>query len=102
MGKSLADQVRDLKEEYQRFVAALPHNDPLTYEMWLEDMVLELRSLRRVMTTAQVEYEFRLAVGSAKKAAQRGTIPAQKRGHDWLILRDDAMKRWGYRLHVDE
>jgi hypothetical protein len=98
MDKSLGDQMRGLKEEYQRFVAGLSHNDPISYEEWLELEVLHQRRHRRLMTTAQVELEFHLARGSAKKAAQRGTLPAQKAGHDWIILREDAQREWGWRL----
>lgn len=94
----------DLKGEYQRYLAGLPSHaatDPLPYEWWLEIKVIDLRGLRRFMTTAQIEYEFCLAPGSAKRAAQRGTIPAQKPGHDWLIVREDAMRVWGCRRRSD-
>lgn len=101
--RSLDDRIHELRQEYRRFVAGLPPGGeaspaPISYVEWLEAEVIDLRMLRRVMTTAQVEHEFRLAPGSAKKAAQRGSIPAQKHGHDWLILRDDAEREWGWRV----
>lgn len=48
-----------------------------------------------VLTTAEAEAEFDLAEGTAKKAAQRGTIPARKAGGVWLIERAAAMRHWG-------
>lgn len=51
--------------------------------------------LLSVMTTTEVEKEFGLAEGSAKKAAQRGQIAARKAGDAWLIRRSDASKVWG-------
>lgn len=55
--------------------------------------------LLNVMTTNEVEDEFGLAEGSAKKAAQRGQIAARKAGGVWLIRRNDAVKEWGGKVH---
>lgn len=57
--------------------------------------VLAGNPLSQVMTTLEVERTYGLAVGSAKKAAQKGRVPAEKRGHDWLIKRTDAEAEWG-------
>lgn len=51
--------------------------------------------MSEIMTTVEVERQYGLAEGTANKAAQRGSIPAEKRGHDWWIKRTDAEKRWG-------
>lgn len=51
--------------------------------------------LDAVLTTAEVETRYRLAVGSAKKAAQRGKIPTRKTGKVWLIRTLDANRNWG-------
>lgn len=50
--------------------------------------------LHLVMTTREAEDEFGLATGTAKKAAQRGDVPARKSGGTWLIRRVDAEARW--------
>lgn len=51
--------------------------------------------LTEVMTTKEAETEFGLKTSTAKKAAQRGSIPARKSGGTWLIRRVDAQARWG-------
>lgn len=93
--KQIYDDLRD--EYYTWIVQHLKTQEDTSYTQWLEDEVIAARADFRsfLMTTAQVEKAFGLAEGTAKKAAQRGNIQAEKIGHDWLILRSEAMKRWG-------
>lgn len=80
---------------------------PLTYEGWEANQELWERVMLpnlhdALLTTAQVEAEFHLAKGSAKKAAQRGYIPAEKHGALWLIRRRSAAIYWGNRIKDSE
>lgn len=88
----------DQFEDGDVYILELDEEDWLLYADLVIIRALEQRysnPLRELMTTAEVERRYGLAPGTAKKAAQRGTIPAEKRGHDWLILRMDAEQRWG-------
>jgi hypothetical protein len=42
--KSLADQIEQLKQEYEIWKQGLPHNKPISYQEWLETEVLSGRS----------------------------------------------------------
>lgn len=50
--------------------------------------------LDAVMTTSEAEEHYGLAVGSAKKTAQRRKIPSRKSGGTWLIRKFDAERQW--------
>lgn len=65
--------------EGQKVVSILEWDDPL----------------KGVLTTAEAERRFGLAVGSAKKAVQRGQVYGERRGHDLLLRRFDAQREWG-------
>lgn len=47
-----------------------------------------------VMTASEVDAEFELSAGTAKLAANRGTIATRKSAGIWLMLRSDATKKW--------
>lgn len=101
---SLKENLDAIKEEYRIFCKGLDHETPISYETWLETELLYARSgsHKFLMTTAEVEKEFGLAVGTAKKAVQRGKLRAEKRGHNWMITRDDAIAYWKNHANTGE
>lgn len=52
--------------------------------------------LDNVMTTTEAEAAYDLAQGTVKKAAQRGVIPARKKGGAWIVRTIDVKRH--YRL----
>jgi len=60
------------------------------------DRQFAMRILDQVASTTELENRYGLAVGSVKKACQRGQIPARKlRSGEWLVLHQHAAERWG-------
>lgn len=103
-GAAAAKTMREaLRFRYEMHEASnTPYLWELNEDLWLRyaDLVCiraleQLHPGSQLMTTAEVERAYGLAAGTANKAAQRGSIPAEKRGHDWWILRSDAEKQWG-------
>jgi hypothetical protein len=52
--------------------------------------------LIQVMTTSEADGQFNLPEGTAKLAANRGSIRARKSAGTWLIRRSDALAKWGH------
>lgn len=56
-----------------------------------------LESLRQVVTPAEVSERFCVKADTVRDACERGQIPARRSGATWLMLYEDAERRWGKR-----
>lgn len=58
----------------------------------------QFTTLDQVVTISEVSALYGVEVSTVRRACIGGWIPARKSGSTWLVLRADAMARWGKRL----
>lgn len=56
--------------------------------------LMKMHQLNKVMTSVEVAEAFGITDAAVRMAIQRGTIHARQSGSTWLILREDAEKKW--------
>lgn len=60
-----------------------------------KEMATTFNDLWPVMTAGEARATFGLAEATVRQAINRNTIPARLSGGTWIILRKDAVARWG-------
>ena len=72
------------------------HCVSVTYETGGEtEYFFRTTGTNTVMTASEVDARFSLPTGTAKLAANRGSVTARKSAGTWLIARSEAVKKWG-------
>lgn len=86
----------NVTERVEENLAALHDGDDFVEKVH-ELVALGLVIHEAWMTSKEVEREFHLMPGTARQAARRGYVEAEKRGHDWMFKRSHVEAYWGWR-----